>query len=147
MQLSKIIIGQLAIIIVVIGMVIFIGDGVLHYPNEQSSGYNSTGFDKIEAQYQSLNSTINEARDKTENTSSLNPLANFIDIYFGGGLKAIRVAVSGVQITNTIVDVSVDETIGNYEIGRTVKLMVSAMIVVALFIGILLYVILGRERL
>lgn len=147
MQLHKIFIGMLVVILVSFAFVLYIGEGVTIYSNTQTDTYNNTGFVRISNQYGKLNSTIYDAKAGAENASSQNPLANFIDIYFGGGLKAIKTAVVGAETVDTIIDVSVTETVGDYAIGKMVKNTAYAIVLVAFFIGILLYVIVGRERL
>jgi hypothetical protein len=149
MQLSKIIIGQLAIILVVIGLFYFISDGISSYSATPPSGYEDS-FNRINSTFAELSTTINQTNDELGDIDTsggiLGSVTDFIGYFFNSGYKAAKVAALSYKGVNEMVDVSIGQMgLGSY--GGLLKGVLLAMILVVFAIGILLNFIIksGRE--
>ena len=149
MQLSKIIIGNLVIIAVVVGIFTFISDGINQYGVVAPDGYNES-FTKIGDTQTDLLGTLNQTYDDLNNVDSSttggNSGTDFLGFFFSAGYTAARTATGSISGTNTMIDVAIGSLpLGSY--GGVLKSLFLLGILAVIVIGILLNFIIksGRE--
>jgi hypothetical protein len=145
MQLSKIIIGTLAVNLIVVGFFFYIASGANTYTSISSTGYNNESFIKIGEVYKSINSTIQESESELNNTKS-DSITDFLGYFFNKGYQAVKITLQVISSEYTLVDASVTNLpLGQF--GAVVKSILIIMILVVFSVGLLLAFIIksGRE--
>lgn len=149
MQLSKIIVGNLVIIAVVVGIFTFISDGINQYGAVAPDGYNES-FTKIANTQTELLGNLNQTYEDLNNVDSSTTAGgsntDFLGFFFSAGYTAARTAIASISGTNTMVDVAIGSLpLGNY--GQVLKSLFLMGILAVIVVGILLNFIIksGRE--
>ena len=142
MELSKIIIGQGLLILVIASFLIFLSQGIAVYqPSSIPSDYNSS-FVRLQNGINNLTDYMNrtQADIKAEAPTSGN-LIDFIGFYFSAGYKGLGIAVQSVGITYDLVDEGTNAIAGGTQYGSLLKAVGMILILVVILIAIILSII------
>lgn len=142
MELHKIIIGIILTGVMSLTIVLFLADGINTYnPSNIPSNYNSS-FYKISSGISNISQTSKDTETKINSLSgNNNAIADFIGWFFGNGYQAIKTFITSVEITSTIADESIDNTLGSTSLGQHWKAAIGTIITVIILALILHFVI------
>lgn len=140
MQLSKIIIGQLLLVIVAAGFLVFISDGVSKYSVTVPAGYNETLL-KFQNNLNNISNSIGTTRDNlnvnTNGGLGINSITDFVGYFFNAGYKAMKTVTAVVELNFDLIDVVVDNAFpGTF--GDIVRVVFVIIILVVIMIAILM---------
>lgn len=149
-QLTKIIVGQLLVISVIMGIYLFLNAGINEYVSSPPAEYNES-FLRIKGIYGNLSETLNKTNTELGDIDSstggvVDTVNDFLGFFFNAGYRAARVAGLSIGGINTMIDVALSEVaLGSY--GDLLKGLLLLGVIVVFVIGIFLNFIIksGRE--
>ena len=140
-QLSKILVGQLILIIIACGFLFFISDGVAKYNPIVPDGYNKT-FVKFQDNLNNISSSIgNTKEDLKVNTNGgffgSNPITDFVGYFFNAGYKAMKTVTAIVELNFDLINDAVDNAFPG-AFGNIVRVAASIIILIVILVTILM---------
>lgn len=144
MQLSKILIGQVLLVLVGSAFLFFLSEGITTYP-DIIGNYDNSSLVRIQNTANELRNITQGATSELQQTQGPSGITDFLGFFFGAGYKAGISLIVGVELT----DVLIDETVKNITAGSAYGEILKSglmMIVVIVIIAILLHFITKSDR-
>lgn len=150
--LTKIIVSQLLVIIVITGAMLFMSDGIAQYSPSVPSTYNQSLI-KIQNISDTINRAAQNASQKLRIDSSGNDPARSIDFlgfFFNAGYTAANAIKAGVESLRVFIDITVTETplgSGDGAFGALVISVLGVGVVIILVVYLILHFVIKSDRL
>lgn len=144
MQLSKIIIGLLATVLVVTGIFVFIADAVKEYaPTGLPSDYNAS-FVAISNSYADINDSLYRTNSSLQLDAGDNS-NDFLGFIFNGVYKSAGIVTGSIGVTEVMMD-AVIQSLGLGPYGTFLKVILSLMILTVIIVGIIMHFVTKSDR-
>jgi hypothetical protein len=145
MQLSKIMIGQVILVLVASGFLLFLSEGITTYPDIIGS-YDNSSLVRIQGASARLDNITRDVNEDLQETSGPSGgVSDFLGFFFSAGYKAGIAAITAVELNNILIDEFINNTIGGTAYGEILKAGLGMMVIIVI-IAILLHFITKSER-
>jgi hypothetical protein len=136
-KLSSVLVGISLLILISIGVMLFISDGVDTYsPANLNTGWNSSFVEMQDNldELTTIGANVNETLQSTDSNSNI--FNDFLGFFFGKGYQAAKVLVNGVKLNGVIVDAASENIFGLTGFGSTIASV--GLLLIFIFIILLL---------
>lgn len=146
MELHKIMLGTLFTTLIVIGIMLFYSDGVITYAptdNNNISLLNTSMYNRFTELQNTSESASTNLQTITNPESSL---LDKIGAYFGSGYDTLKLVAGSFGTLDSMVSTSADQLGSTGSYVRTVRIMFTVALLIAIFVGIVLHALIKTDR-
>lgn len=111
-KISTLMYGMIFVMVLIAGFSLFISEGVTTYSGSQLDSFDNSSFEAIQSKSTSLTNNINQTSAALTGITAGGNLVDFVGYFFNAGYGALGTFVSGAELTNTVIDQAIMNTLG-----------------------------------